>query len=417
MAFACGLDFGTSNSAVAVVDGGEPALVPVESPHPTIPTALFFHAHDHAITFGREAIADYVDGAAGRQMRSLKRILGTELLHEKTRLASSSIALADVIGIFLRHLKLRTEAVAGRPIDNVVLGRPVRFVANNPDGDVAAEAALGDLARKAGFAHVEFQFEPIAAAMTYQQQMRQRAIALIVDAGGGTSDFSIVELGPMTGNASDDRGAILANHGVRVGGTDFDASLALFAVMPLLGYRAPLARGGTVMPSWLYADLAAWPRINTLYTHRVKRMVDELRLLAVEPLLAERLAKVLRARLGHYILMRVEETKIALTDTRLADCPLDEIEPGLSVSLSANELENAIADEMRAIFDGITETVRVAGLSADRIEKVFTTGGSTAIPAINRWIRARFPNAEIVEGDRFGSVAMGLALDAQRRFG
>lgn len=416
MAFACGLDFGTSNSAVAIVAGGAPALVPVESLHPTIPTALFFHAHDAAITFGREAIADYVDGVAGRQMRSLKRILGTELLYEKTRLEGSSIALADVIGIFLRHLKLRTEAAAGHPVDDVVFGRPVRFVASNPDGDIAAETALGDIARKAGFAHVEFQFEPIAAAMTYQQQVRRPEIALIVDAGGGTSDFSIVELAPMAGIAAD-RGAILANHGVRVGGTDFDASLALFAVMPFLGYRAPLARGGTVMPSWLYADLAAWPKINTLYTHRVRRMVDELRLLAVEPVLAERLAKVLRARLGHYILMRVEETKIALTDTRLTDCGLDAIEPGLSVSLSANELENAIADEMRAIFDGIAETVRLAGLSADRIEKIFTTGGSTAIPAVNRWIRAQFPNAEIVEGDRFGSVAMGLAIDAQRRFG
>lgn len=417
MASACGLDFGTSNSAVAIVDGGGPALVPVESRHPTIPTALFFHAHDAAITFGREAIADYVDGVAGRQMRSLKRILGTDLLYEKTRLEGSSIALADVIGIFLRHLKLRTEAAAGHAIDSVVLGRPVRFVASNPDGDIAAETALGDIARKAGFAAVEFQFEPIAAAMTYQQQVQRPEIALIVDAGGGTSDFSIVELAPISGTAPGGRGAILANHGVRVGGTDFDAALALFAVMPLLGYRAPLARGGTVMPSWLYVDLASWPKINTLYTHRVRRMVDELRLLAVEPVLAERLAKVLRARLGHYILMRIEETKIALTDTRLSDCALDAIEPGLSVSLSANELENAIADEMRAIFDGITETVRLAGLSADRIGKIFTTGGSTAIPAINRWIRAQFPNAEIVEGDRFGAVAMGLALDARHRFG
>ncbi len=112
MAFACGLDFGTSNSAVAIVEGGTPVLVPIEAPYPTIPTALFFHADDDAIAFGREAIADYVDGVAGRQMRSLKRILGTELLHERTRLGTSSIALADVIGIFLRHLKLGTETAS-----------------------------------------------------------------------------------------------------------------------------------------------------------------------------------------------------------------------------------------------------------------------------------------------------------------
>lgn len=416
MAFACGLDFGTSNSAVAIVEDGRPVLVPIEAAHPTIPTALFFHADSDAIAFGREAIADYIDGAPGRQMRSLKRILGTELVHERTRLQNSSIMLSDVIAIFLRHLRLRTETVVGRPIDNVVLGRPVRFVTNNPGGDAAAVEALGEIARKAGFANVEFQFEPIAAAMTYRMQVRRRAIALIVDAGGGTSDFSIVELDPITGAASDDRGAILANHGVRVGGTDFDASLALFAVMPLIGYRAPLARGGTVMPSWIYVDLANWPKINSLYTHRMMRMADELRGLAVEPVLAERLVKVLRQRLGHYILMQVEQTKIDLTDIRLTDCALDAIEPGLAASVSTNEFENAVADETRAIFDGIAETVRLAGLASDRIEKIFTTGGSTAIPAITRWIRARFPNAEIVEGDRFGAVATGLALDAQRRF-
>jgi hypothetical chaperone protein len=414
MPLACGLDFGTSNSAVAIVEGGRPVLVPIEAPHPTIPTALFFHADDDAVAFGREAIADYVDGLDGRQMRSLKRILGTDLLHETTRLGRSSIALADVIGIFLRHLKLRTEEATGAPVDNVVLGRPVRFVPNDPDGDAAAEAALGDIARKAGFANVEFQFEPIAAAMTYRMQVQRRAIALIVDAGGGTSDFSIVELDPASPTA-EDHGAILANHGVRVGGTDFDASLALFAVMPLIGYRAPLARGGTVMPSWIYVDLAKWQRINSLYTHRVRRMAGELRGLAVEPVLAQRLERVLRKRLGHYILMRVEEMKIGLTDTRLVDCALDAIEDGLSVSISANELENAIADEMQAIFDGITETIRLAGLGAGRIEKIFTTGGSTAVPAINRWIRTHFPDAEIVEGDRFAAVAMGLALDAQRR--
>ena len=148
----------------------------------------------------------------------------------------------------------------------------------------------------------------------------------------------------------------------------------------------------------------------------MRRMADELRGLAVEPVLAERLVKVLRQRLGHYILMQVEQTKIDLTDTRLAECGLGAIEPGLAASVSANELENAIADETRAIFDGIAETVRLAGLEPGRIEKIFTTGGSTAIPAINRWIRAQFPDAEIVEGDRFGAVATGLALDAQRRF-
>ena len=210
---------------------------------------------------------------------------------------------------------------------------------------------------------------------------------------------------------------ILANHGVRIGGTDFDASLARRAVMPLLGYQSALTRGGTVMPSWIYGELSAWRKVNFLYTHRIMTMVRELNELASEPRLVDRLLRVLKARLGHAILMSVEEAKIALTTSGTAACRLDAVEEGLAVAISTADLAAAISHDLQSILAGIAETVRMAGLRFDQIDKVFTTGGSTAIPMMKTWIEANFPHAETVEGDRFGSVGKGLALDAQRRFG
>jgi hypothetical chaperone protein len=125
------------------------------------------------------------------------------------------------------------------------------FVSNDAEGDAQAQRELAAIARKQGFRHVEFQFEPIAAAMAYRSQIQSHAVALIIDAGGGTSDFSVVELSPMRGTDFSSDNRILANHGVRIGGTDFDASIARSTVMPLLGYLCPLTRGGTVMPSWI----------------------------------------------------------------------------------------------------------------------------------------------------------------------
>ena len=145
-------------------------------------------------------------------------------------------------------------------------------------------------------------------------------------------------------------------------------------------------------------------------------MIRELNELASEPRLVDRLLRVLQARLGHAILMSVEEAKIALTTSGTAACRLDAVEEGLAVAISTADLAAAISHDLQSILAGIAETVRMAGLRFDQIDKVFTTGGSTAIPMMKTWIEASFPHAEMVEGDRFGSVGKGLALDAQRRF-
>ena len=198
----CGLDFGTSNSTLGMVDGaGHPRLVGLESGQYTIPSVLFFGFEDDSLYFGREAVAEYVTGADGRLMRSLKSVLGTSLIGDTTRVKARRYGFLEILGIFIAELKRRAEAELGGPVDTVVCGRPVHFVDDDPVADAAAQDQLEGAVRAQGFRHVDFQFEPIAAALDYERQVTLERLALIVDLGGGTSDFSVVRVSPERAKA------------------------------------------------------------------------------------------------------------------------------------------------------------------------------------------------------------------------
>ena len=187
--------------------------------------------------YGRAAIAAYMRGDDGRLLRGLKSTLGSSLIDEKTRIGARAVSFKAVLARFFQHLHARMETEAG-PISQVVLGRPVHFVDDDAAGDAKAQGVLEDIARATGFSEVAFQFEPIAAALQYEQGIAREELVLIVDIGGGTSDFSIVRVSPDRARAADRAGDILANDGIRVGGTDFDRLLSLAEVMPQLGFKA-----------------------------------------------------------------------------------------------------------------------------------------------------------------------------------
>ena len=191
----CGLDFGTSNTTLGTLENHAPRLVALEAGQTTIPSAIFYEV-DGAVLIGRKAIEAYVDGAPGRLMRSLKSVLGTSLIDETTRLGRERTGFRDVIAYYLGAVKRRAEQTLDRELRDVVHGRPVHFVDNAPDADRKAEQTLREIAREVGFDDVTFQFEPIAAALDYERQISAEEVALIADIGGGTSDFSIVRLGP-----------------------------------------------------------------------------------------------------------------------------------------------------------------------------------------------------------------------------
>src|SRR4030088_3231907 len=310
----CGLDFGTSNTTLGTIHGDAPVLAALEADHTTIPSAIFFAA-DGAVLIGRKAIEAYVDGVSGRLMRSIKSVLGTALMQETTRLGPERRKFRDVIASYLRAVKRRAEQAGACELREVVHGRPVHFVDNAPEADRKAEETLRQIAREIGFAEVTFQFEPIAAALDYERQIAKEEVALIADIGGGTSDFSIVRLGPRRHDKVDRAADILANDGVRIGGTDFDRQLSLGVIMPLFGFGSAMKRAGLEVPSRYFHDLATWSNINRMYEPRVIADIRQVRQEASEPVLLDRLVRVVDEQRGHTLAMEVEEAKILLSDT------------------------------------------------------------------------------------------------------
>jgi hypothetical chaperone protein len=417
----CAIDFGTSNSAVAVPDagsaGGAMRLVELEPGQRTMPTAVFYFAegpHDAdgpPRAFGRAAVAAYVDGHDGRLMRSMKSILGSPLIDQTTDVGGGRGAkYSDIVAGYLKRLR----RLAGEPT-RAVLGRPVFFVDGEPERDAAAQAQLEACARAVGFQEVHFQYEPIAAAFDFEQQATREQRVLVADIGGGTSDFSIVRVGPERMQRLARRDDILASHGVHIAGTDFDRHIELAGLLPEFGYRAT-GPSGRELPSGIYFDLATWHLINTCYAplrvaewRGMKSWFSDVRQHA-------RLMTVLEERLGHELAARAEGAKIAVSGGADTTVDLSHVEPGLVLPLSERVAVDALRADLDRIISTAHETVALAGLKAEQIDALYFTGGSTGLRLLVDGMAAGFPAAARVTGDRFASVATGLGLHAQRLF-
>jgi hypothetical chaperone protein len=415
---ACGLDFGTSNSAIGIVRGNAPVLAPVEDDATLIPSAVFFdYENKGRILFGGDAIASYIEQHDGRLMRALKSILASSLINQKTALGSRMVPLTEVVEIFVRHLKNKGEAFAGEELTAVVHGRPVRFVDGDDSADARAQRVLEDIAHKVGFRDVAFVYEPIAAAHHYEEGATGEETVLIADIGGGTSDFTVIRIGPQRRKLADRSRDILANDGVRIGGTDFDALFSLDMAMPLLGLGTYLVTKNLPVPNSLYFELANWPTINFAYTRQNERMLSELVADACEPEKVARLLKVVRQRLGHRIAFAVEDAKIALSETDSLILPLDFIEAGLEARPTRAAFDHAIAEKTDRLHKAAAGCIENAGLKPADIQTIFFTGGSGRVPKVRDAIVRAAPAARATEGSDFLSVAMGLTREAQKLFG
>lgn len=408
-----GIDFGTSNSAMAVrVDDGAARMVPLEGAAHTLPTALFFNAQDQTTHFGRDAVAQYLEGTEGRLMRSLKSLLGSALLQERTQVHQGLVSYQDIIGLFLQMLARRAQAALGGMPQRVVMGRPVHFVDGDAARDAQAQEALRQAALSAGFAQVKFQLEPIAAALDYEQRISRESLVLVVDIGGGTSDFTIVRLAPERRGRMDRSSDVLATTGVHLGGTDFDRRLSLDLVMPLLGFRH-VGPTGREVPSRVFFDLSTWHLIQWLYSPRALRDAQGLRTDYADARLHARLMRVLNERLGHRLADTVEQAKIAASVAGTeAPLHLDEVEAGLHASVTAQGLSDSLAPLLEQVVACAQECVQRAGLQGrgDRLDAIYLTGGSSALRPLREALRVAFPDTPQVEGDLFGGVAAGLAV-------
>jgi len=412
---ACGLDFGTSNSAIGVAREGTAMLAPVEASDTLMPSAVFFdYEVKGRVLFGNEAVTAYVGQTEGRLMRALKSILGSPLIDEETSLGGRKVPLREVVEIFVRHLKHKAEAFAGREITTVVHGRPVRFVDDDDTADARAQAVLETIARRVGFRDVAFVYEPIAAAHHYEQTVQGEELALIADIGGGTSDFSVIRVGPQRRERPDRSRDVLATAGVRVGGTDFDAALSLAAAMPLLGLGTQLVEKNLPMPSAPYHELAIWATINFAYTYKNERALTELVPLACEPEKVERLLKMVQHRLGHRLAFAVEDGKIGLSARDHVAVPLTFLEAGLAVTATRPDFDRAIEARTDRLYTTARDCIAAAGLGPAAIDTIFLTGGSSRVPAVRAAIARAAPSARLAGGPDLLSVALGLTQMAGR---
>lgn len=424
----CAIDFGTSNSAIALSSlEGRMALVEVEPGQRTMPTAVFYQTEDLAAheeprrIFGRPALAAYVEGHEGRLMRSMKSILGSALAEQSTDVgAGRSVRYLDVVSGYLQHLKRLAERETGAPLERAVLGRPVYFVDDDPIRDAKAQQALENAARAVGLRELSFQYEPIAAALDYEQTVEREELVLVADIGGGTSDFSLVRVGPERRQRLDRKGDILANHGVHVAGTDFDRHVELASILPLCGYRGkgPQRAGEAPreVPSRVYFDLATWHLINTVYSQPRVAELRRMRDFYGDPRQYERLMRVLDERLGHALIGQAEAAKIAVAQGGSTRIELDRLEDGLAVQLDEAQAVQALDADLQRVVNAVDETLQAAGVHAEAVDVVYFTGGSTGFKPLTDRIAARLPGARPMRGDRYASVAQGLGVHAQRLF-
>ncbi|MGB7260986.1 MAG: Hsp70 family protein [Albidovulum sp.] len=398
------IDFGTSNTAAAVLKDGKPHLLSLESGQNTVPTAIFLNYARRDMLIGSAAVRAMIDGEEGRFMRALKSILGTPLARERRQFLNRRMTLLEIIAAFLAQVRARAEAETGERIVEVIAGRPVHFHSADAARDAQAEVDLAECYRMAGFSAVRFLAEPEAAA---RAAGADTGLGLIVDIGGGTSDFTLFR---STGAAPE----IVASHGVRIGGTDFDKVLNLAYAMPLFGLggelRNEIGPGRHAVPQAIFHDLASWEKIAFLYGPATLRDAKLMARMAVTPRPLARLAQVLELEQGHDIAFAVEAAKIGANDAGQATIDLTEIEKGLAPTLYRDDLGPLLWPLVSRVDAAVTELLDRTGIPASDVGRVVFVGGSSLIGVIDAAMRARFPGAGFERSEVFTAVVDGLAL-------
>ncbi len=408
------IDFGTSNSAAAMLEAGAARRIPIETGAETLPTAVFFPAGTGAMRIGSEAGQALIAGEEGRYMRALKSILGTTLFHETRWIEGKRRSLAEIVTAFLTVVKQRAEAETGQVFRQVLSGRPVHFHSSDTERDARAEADLRGCYEAAGFEEVRFLFEPEAAAHAAAPEENRGALGLILDIGGGTSDFSLFQ-------RNGTRTEILASHGIRLGGTDFDQEISMDHAMPLLGHGGQLRRsfgeGLLPVPNAIYRELSNWAGIPFLYSRETERAVEDLLRHAVEPEKIGRLQAVITEHLGHEMAFSVERGKIAANgEDGPARIDLGFIEPALAARITPGSLNAALSGFREKLRNAIFETFLLAGIPPERVGSLVLVGGSSLMRLVSEESRTICPGATLRRSDAFTAVVDGLALASAEAF-
>lgn len=412
-ALAVGLDFGTTNSAVAIAeDGGPVRVLPLPTPDGgTVGywrTVLCFEPAEDGkpmrSSAGAPAIARYADSeGVARLLQSIKSHLAAASFVD-TSIFGKRMRVEELIGVYLRALRAAAPVDLGR---RVVVGRPVRYWGAEDDKDDArAVERMRKALALAGFDEVTFAFEPVAAAHAYAARLDHDELVLIADFGGGTSDFSVVEVGPRAG------AKVRATSGVAVAGDAFDARVVDHVIAKPLGKgsRYKVEMGGEAqVPSWIYNSLRRWHHLSMLKSPETMRLLDRVVTGSLEPKAISRLLHVIEDDLGLPMHAAVEASKLALS--RADHAPFRFVRPGVEVldTIARAAFDGWIEDDLVAIDLAVTDALTIAGVEAADIDRVFATGGSSLVPAVRAHLAARFGAEKLVGGEELTSVAAGLA--------
>jgi len=418
-----GLDFGTTNSAIGVADGDRVELARFAHDAgiaDTFRSILFFHPEVRdargrlTAVGGPRAIDRYLEAEGkGRLIQSLKSYLADRGF-QATSIFARTHTLVDLLTLLLADLRARAEEQLGPLGSKIVVGRPVHFAHASEGGEELALERLTASLANVGWTDVTFEYEPVAAAYYYEQQLTRDELVFIADFGGGTSDFSLISVGPSHRNESKRR--ILGTDGVGIAGDALDARVLHNVVAPMLGlgstYRAMFGRELEV-PVWIYAKLRRWHHLSFLKTKKNIDLLQEIASQTDEPEKIEALLHILDYDLGYHLYRAVERAKVDLStneETRFAftDLPLD-----IQATITRPQLEGWISEETTAMAECVDRLLATTGVAAKDVDQVFMTGGTSFVPAVRRIFDERFGDAKIRAGGEMISVATGLALRAR----
>ncbi|MCW8833631.1 MAG: molecular chaperone, partial [Colwellia sp.] len=373
---------------------------------------LSFDGIDSELVFGTAALDKYLeDPEEGYYIKSPKSFLGA------SGLAPMQIQLfEDIVAAMMSNVKNLTEAQLGHQITQTVIGRPINFQGlRGEESNRQAINVLANAAKRVGFRDVEFQFEPVAAGFEFEASLNKESKVLVVDIGGGTSDCSMLLMGPEYSASNDRTQHLLAHSGVRIAGNDFDIQLALQGIMPSLGMNGLLKTGKPIPTASFYQALA----INNIneqsefYSANNRRSLLQLSRDAKETAEVERLITVHDHKLSYQLVNAAEQAKIALSTQDQQVIQLNEIADGLHTTVDKKTLAQANKRTLASIGELMHSAVKQAQCQPDVI---FVTGGTAKSPVISQFIQQTMPNVPIVIGDHFGSVTSGLARWAGQIF-
>jgi hypothetical chaperone protein len=434
-----GIDFGTSNSGVAVYRNGKATILPIDTKNitPEVVKTILYITRDGKSYIGQEAVELYYRHNINRLRRFVKKRVGEVeyrgsdmfyvtdvyafvdelqpgrlLQYLKTALRTEGFegtyiferfyTVTDIITVYLRHLRQRAEQILGESIQAVTLGRPVKF-SQKPALDAHAEEQLRAAAFEAGFQNVSFELEPVAAALSYERQLSGPQTALIFDFGGGTLDITIMRLGDPRGRT------VYANGGIDIAGSDFDQAIIQKRMLPHFGKGKIEHRRDLMELVWALAD---WMSLPELSVPKARVQLTQAIAGGEAPVQMKRLETLIFNDLAFSFYNAVEAGKIALSNQGAATIALQEKDIDIWELYTRTQFEKDIRAHQDRIETVLLETIDASGLDLGAIDAVVTTGGSSNIPVFGEMLRQVFGAERVKSVNAFSSVTAGLGIKA-----